>query len=238
MNLPGSCWKLQALRMPAGRHTLAATPPKPTRCLHPFAARNPALWDPPARPPLQRCAGAARAPRTSARESLPHLARPEPHPHPGTPSRPTRYRPGEPGAPSPHPGEAGDLGSHPLPTPRAPRRFHRRRRSRVLLHRAGKENLGAGPGWTGLVPRVPSGCDRDRTGWRKRGERRGHSRWMASSPDSDSSPRRTKATKRAILAAAARWRSERLGSALAFIVRTQAANRKPARRAVTSLRAT
>ena len=50
MNLPGSCWKLQALRMPAGRHTLAATPPKPTRCLHPFAAPNPALWDPPARP--------------------------------------------------------------------------------------------------------------------------------------------------------------------------------------------
>lgn len=210
VNLPGACRKLHALRMPVGRHTpAAATPPKPTGCLHQFADPNPALWDLPARtpppsPPLQRCAGGARDTRTRGRESLPHRARPEPHPHPGTTSRPTRYRPGVPGAPSPHPREVGDLGSHPLPTPRAPRRFHRPRGSRVLLHRAGKENLGAGPGWTELVPRVPSGCHRDRTGWRKRRQRRGHSRWMASSPDSDSSPRRTKAAKRAILAAAAR----------------------------------
>lgn len=126
MNLPGACRKLHALRMPAGRHTpAAATPPKPTGCLHQFADPNPALWDLPARtpppsPPLQRCAGGARDTRTRGRESLPHRARPEPHPHPGTTSRPTRYRPGVPGAPSPHPREVGDLGSHPLPTPRAP----------------------------------------------------------------------------------------------------------------------
>lgn len=52
MNLPGACRKLHALKMPAGRHTpAAATPPKPTGCLHQFADPNPALWDLPARTP-------------------------------------------------------------------------------------------------------------------------------------------------------------------------------------------
>lgn len=132
MNLPGACRKLHALRMPAGRHTPAATPPKPTGCLHQFADPNPALWDLPARtpppaprPPLQRCAGSgrggARAPRTRGRESLPHRARPEPHPHRGTTSRPTRYRPGVPGAPSPHPPGSWRPGIAPPPhSPRTP----------------------------------------------------------------------------------------------------------------------
>lgn len=195
--------------MPAGRHTPAATAPKPTGCLHQFEDPNPALWDLPARTPPPaprsrdaRVGGEPEPPRTRGRESLPHRARPEPHPHPGTTSRPTRYRPGVPGAPSPT--SPGSWRPGIAPTPRAPRRFHRPRGSRMLLHRAGKENLGAGPGWTELVPSVPSGCHRDRTGWRKRSERRGHSRGSASSPDSDSSPSRTKAAKPAILAAVAR----------------------------------
>ena len=197
--------------MPAGRHTPAATAPKPTGCLHQFADPNPALWDLPARTPTPPPApempgwGGSQSPREPEEENpsptapaLNHIRTRELRPDPRGTVRACQ------GLPPPHPREVGDLGSHPLPTPRAPRRIHSPRASRVTLHRAGKENLGAGPGWTELVPSVPSGCHRDRTGWRKRSERRGHSRGSASSPDSDSSPSRTKAAKPAILAAVAR----------------------------------
>lgn len=209
MNLPGSCWKLQALRMPAGRHTLAATPPKPTRCLHPFAAPNPCPLGPASPPPTRDARGQPGAPRSSGR-SLPTHA----WIHPRRNSVPTRAVPsGRASGSLPTSGEAGDLRSHHSPHSRAPRRFHCPRRSRLLLHRAGMENLGAGPGWTELVPRVPSGCDRDRTGWRKEGERRGHSRWMASGPDSDSRPRRTRPRSQPSLQQLRGWPSERPGAA-------------------------
>lgn len=163
MNLPGSCWKLQALRMPAGRHTRAATPPKPTQAVPPVRQPQPCpFWDPPARP-QHEMRGAARAPRSSGRESLP--------PPPVHIVLTRAVLSGRASGSLPHPGKLETLEVAPSPH-FAPRRFHCPRRSRLLLHRAGMENLGAGPGWTELVPRVPSGCDRDRTGWRKRGEER------------------------------------------------------------------
>lgn len=140
---------------PGGRLEEARGPRAPSGLIHPGGDSPKAhAWSPPSRvvstqPALSsRCAGGTKGPANQRKRTPP--------PPPSLCPDPAGA--GVPEVPSPHPGEAGVLGSHPLPTPRTiPHRLHSPRKSRMLLHRT----LGAEPGGTELVP---SACERDRDG--------------------------------------------------------------------------
>ena len=141
-------------RAPSGLILPGGDSPKAHAWSPPIRSPQPSPLGPASPPSAPAARGEPKAPRTSGREPLPHLGR-------SVPTHPVRacQRSPPPSRRSRRPGLA--------PPPHSPPRhcLHSPRESRVLLHRVGKENLGAGPGGTVLVP---SGCERDRTGWWKR----------------------------------------------------------------------